>query len=409
MTQVTITRMDTRDLWATFDEEPLRWYRSVAEDMQAHGADVSPTLSNAIEHVSPTQAGEGLDGFGRIMREAGIRTTTDMERGVYASMGERFFGTPGRRALFTEFSARVWRRTVGQRTILSGDMTPGSFQRPYTESAGARWNQEVRPAIPLSELVALVTPISGQDYRSLYLTYDATQLRMFRVGESADIPVATIATSEHIIRARKYGRGVRISYEDMRRSRVDRLAFLITQMAVQAEVDKVAAALDVIVNGDGNSGTTPTTHNLTALDAAAAAGTLTLKGWLNFKMQFLNPYVLTHALMTQATALQLAMLNTGSANVPLSGANLAGLGLGLTPINQFADGVRYGWTADAPALKIVGYDRRYALEHVIEIGSEIAEMERFILNQTQVLTMSEVSGFAVMNGGYATRILDVNA
>ena len=67
-----------------------------------------------------------------------------------------------------------------------------------------------------------------------------------------------------------------------------------------------------------------------------------------------------------------------------------------------------GGPPDAPSLKIVGFDKRFALERVTEIGAEISEMERYITNQTQILTMSEVEGYTIMDS-YATRLLDVNA
>lgn len=410
----TITKLDARQLWEQFQRDPLNFYLQVSRDMQAAGVEDAPTLGQALAYASPADKGE-MDAFARMMKAAGIRTRSNPAAGWWASPGKAFTDTPAGRALFVEFFARKWREVSfamapgGQRaTLLSDDGTPGSWQRPYADAAQARWDQRVAPAIPLSELIGMTSPISGQDYRSFYLTYNAANLRKFRVGESAEIPIATIADSERTIQLKKYGRGLRASYEQLRRARVDKLAFMIQLMAVQSEVDKVAAALNVIINGDGNSGTTPATHDLTTLDAAASAGTLTLKGWIAFKMKFVNPYVITTALMQEAVALQLALLSTGSANVPLVAANLGGLGTGLTPINQFADGVRFGWTSDAPALQIVGIDRRFNLERVTEIGGEISEMERFITNQTQVMTMTEVEGYAVMDAN-AAKILDVNA
>jgi hypothetical protein len=190
--------------------------------------------------------------------------------------------------------------------------------------------------------------------------------------------------------------------------RIDRLAWWIRWQALQSEVDKVTAALDYLVSGDGNSGTAATVYDLTDLDSAATAGTLTLKGWLNFRMQFNQPYTMTTALMPTDVALQVILLNAGTANVPLAGLNLNGVGNSLTPINTTADGIRYGWTAEAPASKIIGFDRRFALEQVTEIGSEIRETERFITNQTELMVMTETSGFGVMDAS-GTKILNLAA
>jgi hypothetical protein len=412
---IELKTLGTRELWEQFQTKPVDIYNTVANRMLESGIEDKPTLSRALEEISPTEKGDQLDAFGRLMMEAGIRTQSDPTAGYWASNASAFTRNAGTKALFSEFCARNWRKVSygmsEQRAIFLGsDGVAGSFERPYADALGVRPSQRIAPAIPLSELVSMTTAIDGDAYRSYYLTYDAAALRRFRVGETADIPIAKLVGAENAVRLKKYGRGIQASYEDLRRMRVDKLAFYIQWMALQSEIDKVAAALDVLVNGDGNSNTAPVTHNLTTLDTAAVAGTLSLKGWLAFKMKFVNPYIVTTALMQEAVALQLALLNTGSANIPLVTLpnGQGGLNTGLSPINQFADNVRYGWTSDAPALKIVAFDKRFALERVTEIGSEISEMERYITNQTQIMTMTEVEGYAVIDGN-ATKILNVNA
>lgn len=394
--------LSTSDLVARLREKPVEFV--------AEGYKQGYNLSRWLEENSPSDKTDGLDAFERCLREAGIVTRSDPAAGYWASKASDFMNGPVNRTLYTEFFARQWRKvTYGQRSIyLSTDGTPGSWQRPYADAQQARWDFQLAPAIPLSELVAITTPIEGQDYRAFYMTYDAEQLRTFRLGETAEIPIAKLSDAERTIQLKKFGRGLKASYEQMRRMRVDKLALQIAYMAVQAEVDKVAAALYVLVNGDGNSGTTPTNYNLTTLDTDATAGALTLKGWLAFKMKFANPYILGTGLMTEAVALQLALLNVGSANVPLANFNAGGMTQALTPINQTSDSVRYGWTSEAPASTIVGFDRRFALERVTEIGGEIAEMERFITNQTEIMTMTEMDGYAIMDAN-ATKTLTISA
>lgn len=367
-------------------------------------------LTMLLEEKSPSEDKLKFDAFDRLMQMTGIQTVSYPDRGYWASSGGPLVDTTIGRALYPEFFARTWRRVAyakSRATYLSTDGTPGSWQRPYDDAEQARWDTQIAPAIPLSELVGTVTPVTGADYRSFYLTHDATKVRHYRIGESAEIPTYKLADSENTIQLQKFGLGLEASYEQIRRMRVDKLAMQIARVAVQNEVDKVDAALDIAVNGDGNSNS-PTTYNLTALDGDAVAGTLTLKGWLAYKLKFVNPYFLTGALMQETVALQLALLDVGSANVPLAGANLGGMIQSLTPINTTSDGVRYGWLSAAPALQIVGFDRRWAMEQLVEIGGQIAEMERFITRQTEFMSMTEVNGFAKVDAT-ATLILDVNA
>lgn len=369
------------------------------------------TFGRYLDIVDPSPPDSGLDSFERQLQAAGIVTRSDPRAGYWASEASAFFDTPEGRALYPEWFARQWRSvmfaTPQQRAILlSSDVVLGSIERPYSDN-GPFWNNQFEPAIPLSELVGVTSSISGEDYRSLYMTYDAEALRLFRIGESAEIPMAELTSSARAIRLKKYGRGLRMTYEQLRRQRVDRLAWWIRWQAMQSEIDKVTAALDVLISGDGNSGTAATEINMSTLDPDATPGELTLKAWLSFRMQFTQPYTMSTALMQVDEALQLILLNSGSANVPLAGLNLAGVGNSLTPINTTADGIRYGWTAEAPNNKIIAFDRRFALEHVTEIGSDIRETERFITNQTEVITMTENSAFAILDPA-ATKILDIS-
>lgn len=377
------------------------------------------TLSAFLEQEDPSaEYRDGLDSFQRLVMLSGLKVVSDPYRGFYADEFSAFDKDEQTRSLLPEWAFRQWRKvTLGfpfhsaqnRAPLLSSDAGLGTVMRPYVDAAQARM-QQLAPAIPLSEIVAVTTPISGDAYRAFYLTEPtAAEKRLVRVGESAEIPKVTLTGGDHTINLKKYGRALEVSYETLRRQRIDKVALWIARLAIQAETDKVAYAADVLVNGDGNSGTAATNHNLTTLDPAAVAGTLTLKGWLAYKLQFANPYQITHMLVQSAVALQVMLLNLGSANVLLATVQGA-LGAGsIEPINpETSDRVRYGITSDAPALKVVGFDRRFALERVTEIGADISEIDRFILRQTQVLTMTEVEGFAIFDAN-ATRTLDINA
>lgn len=400
MTQAQIVSMSPSELNTRLSDP------NTAIEIHRDAIKAGVSFGRYLEVLNPSEKGDGLDAFERQLKEAGIVTRSDPSAGYWASTGSAFADTKAGRALYPEFFAREYRKVAyapraQQRAILlSTDSVVGSWDRPYADAQMVRWEDRVAAAIPLSELVAITTPITGQDYRAAYITYDATQVRKYRVGESAEIPMGTITSASHTIRLLKYGRGIRVTYEEMRRLRIDRMAWWIQFSALQDEIDKVAAAITVLINGDGNSNSAQNTA-LNTLDAAAVSGTLTLKGWLAFRQLFVQPYMLTTALMRSAAALQLMLLNTGSANVPLAGANLGGTAMALTPINLTADAVRYGWTDDVAANVILGFDRRFGLEMVTEIGSEITETERYITNQTQVMVSTENMAFSILDGSAA--------
>jgi hypothetical protein len=377
------------------------------------------SLSAYLEVQDPSEEyKDNLDSFGRCLRCADVKVNSIPEQGVWADTYEKFYENPETRALIPEWYARQWRRASTGKSVLtrepyqraiytSADNAPGSWMFPYADAAAARVKQ-LAPPIPLAEIVALTTPIDTDSYRAYYLTDSATAERRVRISEGADIPTATLTGADHIIKLHKYGRALEASYEMLRRQRIDRVALHVARMAIQTEMDKVDAAMGTLINGDGNSNGA-TNYNLSAMDPAATLGTVSLKGWLNFKIQFYNPYVLTAVLVLPTIALNLFLLNTGTANIPISfiqQAQTLGTFSHINPTLQ--SDVRIGWTPDAAANIILGLDTRWALEEVNEIGANITEIERFVLRQTQALVLSEVMGFCVFDAN-AVKTLTVNA
>jgi hypothetical protein len=365
------------------------------------------TLDPSVDHK------DGLDAFGRLLKAAGIRTQSLPEMGVHADELGAFDRDDNTRALLPEWVARVARRAKSGKSVstralyLSDDIASGLVGNQIIMSDTPRL-QQIAPAIPLSQLIAITTGINGGAYEAFYLNNDTDALRMKRVAEGTEVPKAKLTAGQHTIRLKKYGRALEISYEQLRRQRIDMVALHIARMAVQAEADKVSAIIDIMVNGDGNSNAA-TVYNLTTLDTAAVAGTLTLKGWIAFKMKFANPYFVDIALVQEAVALQLLLLNAGNANIPLvTLSGPSGFG-GFRPINPgLADNVGLGWTSDAPSLKVVAADSRFAIERVYEIGGALTEVERWISRQTQEIVMTEVEGYDLFDQN-AVKVLNVNA
>jgi hypothetical protein len=369
------------------------------------------TLSALLERDHPqSNYNDGLDAFARVFAQANIVTRSDPQGGYMADEMDAFDRDENTRALFPEWGWRQWRKASSQarEVILSSSGAVGSLERPYAD-AGAPRRTQLAPAIPLDEVVAFTTTIDADNYRAFYLTHDAAQARLVRVAEGAELPRASIVGAERSNVLPKYGRLLEVTYEQVRRRRIDKVAFWIQSLSVQTEIDKVAHTLEVAVNGDGNSGTAATNHNLLTLDPAAQSGTVSLTGWLNFKLQFTNPYALTHVFARSAEALQLYLLNVGSANVPLVTIQAASNLGGLVPINrELGDNVRIGITSDAPANVIVGMDARFAIEQVIEAGSIINDQQQWIHRQVNALSFSENMTFVTADNR-AVRTLTLNA
>jgi len=397
-------------------------------------------LSQFLENQDPTDEREhedrSLDAYERLVRASGLIMAPVPELGLHASTWQECTESPERRALMPEFMARVWRRAqnmdpVSQARIammqstglpgdptdlqtravlLSGDAAPGALINPWYDNPEIRAKRLV-PPIPLARIIARTTAIDTDAYRTLYITDDfgTDAYRMKRIAEGTEIPATTLVTGEHTLRLYKFGRALRATYEQLRRQRIDRIAFIIARMAIQAELDKVTIAMNTIINGDGNANTSALVLNLTALDPAATAGTLTLRGWLTFKLRFSLTYAPDIILMQETPTMQVLTLPIATGTQTPYGL-MPGNAFGtVTPIaNQLNLALEYGVTADAPALKIVAFQSNSVLERVTEVGGNVSEVERFINNQTQLLTITEVEGYGIIDPN-AMRILNINA
>jgi hypothetical protein len=390
-----------------------------ARQMQSEADDNGMNFSRYLETLDPSKDHKNTrtDAFGRLIRATGIVPASDMSRGLVASELEDLVNhSMGARALVSELFARMYRKalcgtpqgaTFGQRTpYLSNDTTSGSILNPYAYDPRPRGPQ-ILAALPINEIVAFNTGIDSNTYKAFYLTSDVTNTRMYRVTEGAELPGAKLVSSDRAINLYKFGRKLEWSYESARRMPIDLIGFHIQRIAVQAEADRVAAALATLVGGDGNAGTSATVYNLTTLDPATTAGNLTLLAWLTFRMLFLNPYSLTTAITQVGPALKLQMLNTGNSNIPLM--YLTQFYGGFRAMNPgLADSVALGFTADAPTNQIVGFDRRFALERVFEIGASISETDKWISKQTNIMTFTDTEGYDILDPT-AVKILNLAA
>jgi hypothetical protein len=258
----------------------------------------------------------------------------------------------------------------------------------------------------MSEIVAQTTNIDSDSYKAMYIDWGVDDNYHFsRITEGSDFPAVKLTSGEREIKLAKYGVKVVATYEQLRRVPIDTVALTVQRIAVQAEVDKVAKVLDVLINGDGNTGTAAQVYSLAQVDPDAPTG-LTLWAYLAWKMKFRSPYTLTTILGNEDVIMQLLMTPVAETGDVLANNPTGAFG-NLIPMNDLMGaGVRFGIVDDAPAGTLVGFDRRYAIERVVEIGASITEVERWMSNQTEHLYLSEVEGFRVFDGR-ATRLLDI--
>jgi len=328
------------------------------------------TFSQYLEHIDPShEYNDGLDSFERQLRRFNIIAKSIPEKGIWASKVEAFYMSDDGQdvpVLFPEYVNRVAREALVQDDILS-------------------------------EMVAIRTPIDSNAYKTIYIDTDSRMTSKKRVTEGTDMPVATMRTSENTIKIYKYGRRLKATYEAIRRMRLDLFALHVQGIMMQAALDRATDAYTVLKDGDGNSNAA-TNYNKTDLQTTAggASDALTYAGWLKFMFKF-YPYKMSTIIGGESELIELLTVDAPNVD-PLKLIQMikfGGTAQGGTMAQNIFNDYRIVYLPDATDNVLLGFDRRYALEMVTEIGSDITETQRLISSQWEEIVISEVNGFGV--------------
>ena len=318
------------------------------------------SFTQVLESLDPSEnyrgtALEGTDAFQRQLKRFGIRA-----KGANSSPVEKFFATMDSAVLFPEYIARTVRQGMEENDIL--------------------------PSI-----VATTTVIDAMDYRSIYSVPEDADKALADVAEGAAIPTTEIKTKEHLVSLTKRGRMLVASYEAIRFQKLDLFGVMLRQIGAYIQKQQLADAVDVLMNGDGNSnaakiftvGTSP---------MSGTKGTLTYGQLVEFWGQF-DPYTMNTILCSTGTMTDI--LKISELQNPLTGLNFQGTGKLTTPL-----GAQLHRTSAVEDGLIIGLDNRYALE-LVKAGDVMVEYDKLIDQQLERAAISSISGFAKICDGAA--------
>ena len=313
-------------------------------------------LTDYLEELDPSDPSGSLDAFERQLAVAGIRVS-----GANSDVIDRFFSSKESAVLFPEFVSRSVRAGMDD------------FKK-------------------LQRIVGTRTRIDSDTYKTVYMddsVLSAEDLRLARAGEGAALAKVELKSADHSIGIYKFGRYLEASYEAIRRRKASVVAIFLRAIGVQIQKDKFAAAIDVLIDGDGNS-------NAAAVQDTAAAE-LAYDDLVTFSLAF-DPYELNAMVVNQATAATLLALT--EFKDPSISQDFQTRGKMVTPF-----GAELLIDESVPEDTIVGLDRRFALEEVFETAV-LTDSEKLIRQQLEGTAISEVSGFGkIINS--ATRVLNI--
>ncbi len=305
------------------------------------------TFSQVLEELDPSTNYkntplEKLDAFGRQLKRFDIRVS-----GAQSDMVEKFFQTSSSAALFPEYVSRA-----------------------------IRLGMEYADALP--DITATVTKIDGMDYRSIVSDPDDDTRSLKVVSEGAFLPQTTIKTQESLVKLLKRGRMLVSTYEALRFQRLDLFTVTLKQIGAYIARTQLADAVNVLVNGDGNS-------NGAKVINASASGTLKytdlVRLWTELTPYELNTLLVPTALMEKI----LAMPEMQDSQATL---DFHGTGRMITPM-----GAKLIHVPTLDSDKIVGIDKTCALE-MVQAGDVLVDYDKLIDRQLERATVSVISGFA---------------
>lgn len=214
-----------------------------------------------------------------------------------------------------------------------------------------------------------------------------------RISEGADLPTAKIRIGEKAITLWKHGRAIEMTYEAVRRMRIDlfrkHMGAIISDIAFQNFDD----AVDVLVNGDGNN------NKATKIGAVANLAGLTGEALAGFMIDywFENHYIADTLTMNKDAYKKLFGMTFDSSNIPGATAKLT---FDFPQIGSQNVTVLCGEVPQIGSKNVILLSNRdMSLIRYEENGSNIQENQNFARNQTQIMTISENSGYAINTAG----------
>lgn len=227
-------------------------------------------------------------------------------------------------------------------------------------------------------------------------------VKKMRIAEGADLPTAKISIGEKAINLWKHGRAIEMTYETVRRMRIDLFTKQMGAIVKDITFQNFDAAVDVLVNGDGNANAASkiaTLDNLAALTGESLASAM-IDYW------FENHYIANTLTMNKEKFKKLVGMTFDSSLTPGATARLS------FNIPQIGAQTVTLLCGDVPQIGskdvILMSNKDMSLIRYEENGSNIQENQSFARNQTNLLTVSENSGYAINTVG-SNRFIEFTA
>lgn len=278
---------------------------------------------------------------------------------------------------------------------------------------------ERAPIIERVEDIIFGTRLVKSNEMQKEITWDkntADSFRSHRIAEGANIPSRELKATKSAVNFFKTGHAIRMSYEFAQNVTPDILIPYASRIAFERSQDEHSMAVEMLINGESNDPNSINgaikVVNLDTLDGKAATPLRDrAEGFLKWiieqsrkGLQFDTLLVGWDSLME----LQLMFPVTNANNTPAAGVGgITGTGTQMASLAvKVVNGVNFNLnliiTSELQGKKLLGFRKAETIERLIKTGSQIAETERNIGNQTILYTNTIISGFTLAYGDTRT-------
>lgn len=303
-------------------------------------------FTSALESIDPSENYintnlSGLDAYERQLKRFNIKV-----KGKNSDNIEAFFKTSDSAVLFPEYV---------KRSVLQG----------------------MNSANVLPSIVATVTKIDGNDYRTIKTTI-GTDNSTTGISEGTALTSTTITNQDELVTLKKRGNVISASYESLRLKRLDLFSVTLRQIGAQIARTQLSDAVSILVNGDGNNNAAAAV-NPVSTTGLAYADLIAL--WASFDKYELN------TILANTKTMQV-LLSLNEMKDAEAGLNFQGTGQMITPLG--ATLLRADSVADNT---LIGIDRNCALE-MVQAGDVLIDSDKLIDKQLERISISCTAGFA---------------
>lgn len=312
-----------------------------------------------------------LSGYEAALAFLNLPVRDDFRNGIVLQAASETFQTfPGTRAMFPE---------------VVDDMVKWKYRQDLLESITPLLGSSRTVSAP--EMISTVVDDKADDYQQAQ-----------PVAEMSRVTVRSIRTTQQTVGIWKHGYGYRTSYEFARRAGIDLLVPYAARAERELEMSKVAAAVHMLVNGDGVQGASTVTAQST-WDSGATNGKISYKGLLAWLVSRAKAGVPVDTVVGNWDAylqwlLMFAVPSTDKTATDADSLAKAGFQIRGVPILQGT--INFAVASTMTANHLIGFSKSDTLEELVEANSLISESERSIINQTVTYVKTENTGYRLV-------------